>query len=104
MENKENESIPKLTELLTIEKTANSNHINKITDKIYLGCEEALNEYDFFKTENIHNIISIIPEVHPFPEEMNMKTLNLTDENCLATKFFKFLKESPIPISIYSFI
>ena len=93
MENKENESVPKLTELLTTEKTANSNNINQITDKIYLGCEEGLNEYDFFKTENIHNIISITSEIHTFPEEMNIKTLNLTDENCLATKFLTFLKK-----------
>ena len=92
MENKENEIIPKLTELLTTEKIATSNHIDKITDKIYLGCEEGLNEYDFFKTEKIHNIISITPEIHKFPEEMNIKSLNL-DDNCLATKFFKFLKQ-----------
>ena len=93
MANKENENIPKLTELLTKEKIANSNNIDKITDKIYLGCEEGAKEYDFLKTEEIHNIISIIPETINFPEEMNMKCLNFTAENCLVTGFFKSLKQ-----------
>ena len=93
MANKENENIPKLTELLTKEKTANSNNIDKITDKIYLGCEEGAKEFDFLKTEEIHNIISIIPEIINFPEEMNMKCLNFTAENCLVTGFFKSLKQ-----------
>ena len=66
MANKENENIPKLTELLTKEKTANSNNIDKITDKIYLGSEEGTKEYDFLKTEEIHNIISLIPEINFF--------------------------------------
>ena len=93
MANKENENIPKLTELLTKEKIANSNYIDKITDKIYLGCEEGAKEYDFLTTEEIHNIISIIPEIINFPEEMNMKCLNFTAENCLVTGFFKSLKQ-----------
>ena len=93
MANKENENIPKLTELLTKEKIANSNNIDKITDKIYLGCEEGAKEFDFLKTEEIHNIISIIPEIINFPEEMNMKCLNFTAENCLVTGLFKSLKQ-----------
>ena len=93
MANKENENIPKLTELLTKEKIANSNNIDKITDKIYLGCEEGTKEFEFLKTEEIHNIISIMPEIINFPEEMNMKCLNFTAENCLVTGFFKSLKQ-----------
>ena len=93
MSNKENENIPKLTELLTKEKIANSNNIDKITDKIYLGCEEGAKEYDFLKTEEIHNIISLIPEIIKFPEEMKIKCLNFPVENCLATGFFKSLKQ-----------
>ena len=69
MVNKENESIQKLNELLTKEKIMNSNNIDKITDKIYLGCEEGAKEYDFLKTEKINNIISIIPEIPKFPDE-----------------------------------
>ena len=93
MENKQNENIPKLKDLLTKEKVSNSNNIDKITDKIYLGSEEGLNEYEFLKMEEIHNIISIIPEIHNFPEEMNMKCLNFTAENCLVTGFFKSVKQ-----------
>ena len=93
MANKENENIPKLTELLTKEKIVNSNNIDKITDKIYLGCEEGTKEFEFLKTEEIHNIISIMPEIINFPEEMNMKCLNFTTENCLVTGFFKSLKQ-----------
>ena len=93
MAKKENENIPKLKELLTKEKIMNSNNIDKITDKIYLGCEEGAKEYDFLKTEKINNIISIIPEIPKFPDEIKMKSLNFTSENCLATGFFKCLKE-----------
>ncbi len=93
MANKENENIPKLTELLTKEKIAKSNNIDKITDRIYLGSEEGAKEYDFFKTEEIHNIISIVPEIQNFPEELNIKCLNFTVENCLVTGFFKSLKQ-----------
>ena len=93
MENKQNENIPKLKDLLTKEKISNSNNIDKITDKIYLGCEEGTKEFEFLKTEEIHNIISIIPEIINFPEEMNMKCLNFTAENCLVTGFFKSLKQ-----------
>ena len=93
MESKENENIPKLKDLLTKEKVANSNNIDKITDKIYLGSEEGLEEYDFLKAEKINNIISIIPEIHKFPEEMKIKYLHLGAENCLVTSFLKSLKE-----------
>ena len=93
MENKQNENIPKLKDLLTKEKVSNSNNIDKITDKIYLGSEEGLNEYEFLKLEQIHNIISIIPEIHNFPEELKIKSLNLSTENCLVTSFYKTLKE-----------
>ena len=93
MANKENENIPKLTELLTKEKIVNSNNIDKITDKIYLGSEEGAKEYDFLKEEKINHIISIISEPPIFPEDMNMICLNLNSENCLATGFFQHLKE-----------
>ena len=93
MENNQDENIPKLHDLLTQEKVAKSNNIDKITDKIYLGSEEGLDELDFLKTEKIYNVISIIPEIHKFPEEMKMKCLNLNQENCLVNTFFKTLKE-----------
>ena len=93
MESKEKENIPKLKDLLTQEKVANSNNIDKITDKIYLGSEEGLDEHDFLKSEKINSIISIIPEEHKLPEEMNMKILNLNTENFLVTSFLKSLKE-----------
>ena len=83
----------KLEELTPSKEIGMSYHIDKITDKIYLGCEEGAKEYDFLKTEEIHNIISIIPEIINFPEEMNMKCLNFTAENCLVTGFFKSLKQ-----------
>ena len=90
---KNENSIPKLKELLTQEKKANSTNIDKITDKIYLGSEEGAKEYDFLKTEQISHIISIISDPPIFPEDMNMICLNLNEENCLVTGFFKHLKE-----------
>ena len=84
---------PKLESLNKANELGRSYNIDKITDKIYLGCEEGAKEYDFLKTEKINNIISIIPEIPKFPDEIKMKSLNFTSENCLATGFFKCLKE-----------
>ena len=93
MSNNENNKIPKLKELLTQEKIANSTNIDKITDKIYLGCEEGAKEYDFFKTEKINYIISIKSDLTEYPEDMNMTCLNLISENCLVTGFFEHLQQ-----------
>ena len=38
-------------------------------------------------------MISLVPEIHNFPEELNIKCLNFTVENCLVTGFFKSLKQ-----------
>ncbi len=61
MENNGDLNIPKLDQLLTTEEIHKSNNISKITDKIYLGDEEGATQFDFMKEENIHNIISIVP-------------------------------------------
>ena len=51
MENKQNENIPKLKDLLTKEKVSNSNNIDKITDKIYFI------SYQFFLADNYFVLI-----------------------------------------------
>ena len=94
MSNNENPTIPKLDELITKELCTNSNNINKITDKIYLGDEEGAKELDFFKTEQIHNVLSIIDYPINYPEELkiNHKIIKL-EEKISFNILFPYLKE-----------
>ena len=73
MKNNEDGNIQKLEKLLTSEEINYSNNISKITDKIYLGDEEGAKELDFFKTEGIHYILSIVKIPPTYPDNMNMK-------------------------------
>ena len=94
MSDGENKNIPKLDELITKELCTNSNNINKITDKIYLGDEEGAKELDFFKAEQIHSVLSIIDSPLNYPEELkiNHKIITL-EENISLSIFFNYLKE-----------
>ena len=84
---------PKLDELITKELLTKSNNINKITDNIYLGDEEGAKEIDFFKAEQIQNVLSITDNPPTYPPELNIihKIINL-DEN-KSLKIFSYLKE-----------
>jgi len=83
MENNGEGTIPKLGQLLTKEEIKKSNNISKITDKIYLGDEEGALDYDFLKTEQIHYVLSIIPNPPTYPEDMNIKVMHLDIEESL---------------------
>ena len=63
MKNKEIGNKSKLNEILTKEEINKSKNINKITDKIYLGVDEGTKEWYFFKTEQIHYILSIVKKI-----------------------------------------
>ena len=84
MENNGEEAIPKLEQLLTTEEIKKSNNISKITDKIYLGNEEGTLDFDFLKTEQIHNVLSIIPNPPTYPEDMNINVMHLDIDESLT--------------------
>ena len=93
MENNENGCIPKLDNLLTTEEINKSNNINKITDKIYLGDEEGAKELDYFKTEQIHYVLSIVKNPPTHPEEMNIKLMHLDIDESLTTNISYYTKQ-----------
>ncbi len=94
MKNNQDGNIPKLDELLTTEEIKISNNISKITDKIYLGDEEGAKELDFFKTEQIHYVLSIVKTPPIYPQDMNINLLNLNMEEFLPTNIINFIKKS----------
>ena len=49
-----------LEDLLTNKTQLNSENIDKITDKIYLGDIEGFNDFDYFSKEKITHILSLI--------------------------------------------
>ena len=85
--------IPKLEELITKKLSTTSNNIDEITDKIFLGDEEGAKELDFFKNENIKNILSITDSPPQYPEDLNInhKSINLDEQ--LSSNIFENLKE-----------
>ena len=93
MENYEDGAIPKLEELLTTTETNKSNNICKITDKIYLGDEEGALDFDFLKKEQIHNILSIIPNPPKYLEDMNINIMQLDIEESLKVNIISYLKQ-----------
>ena len=86
-------NIPKLEELNTSESISNSNNINKITDKIYLGDEEGALEFEFLKNEQIKSVLSIVNNPPTYPKELgiNHKVLQLEDK--LSLKIIPYFKE-----------
>ena len=94
MENNRDKNIPKLEQLLTTEEIHKSNNISKVTDKIYLGDEEGSTKFDILKEENIHNILSIVPNPPQYPEDMKMNVMHLNIEEGLAINIIKYIKIS----------
>ena len=93
MENNENGEIPKLEELLTTEEIKQSNNISKITDKIYLGDEDGAKDFGFLKTEQIHNVLSIVPNPLKYPDDMNINLMHLDIEEKCISNIINYLKK-----------
>ena len=93
MENNEDGAIPKLEELLTIKETNTSNNISKITDKIYLGDEEGASDFDYLKKEQIHYVLSIIPDPPKYPEDMNINFMHLDIEDNMKVNIINYLQK-----------
>ena len=93
MENNEDGAIPKLEGLLTMEEINKSNNISKITDKIYLGDEDGAKDFGFLKTEQIHNVLSSIPNPPIYPEDMNINLMHLDIEDNCTSNIINYLKK-----------
>lgn len=93
MENNEEGAIPKLEDLLTTEEANRQNNISKITDKIYLGDEEAASDLEFLRNEQIHYVLSITENPPKYPEEMNINLMQLEIEDNLKVNIITYLKQ-----------
>ena len=62
-------------------------NISKITDKIYLCDEEGATNLEFFKEENIHYVLSLIPNPPKYPNDMNINLMFLDIEKNLKNNF-----------------
>ena len=88
-----NKEIPSLNNLDINKELGKSYNIDKITDKIYLGGVEGLSEYEYFKTEQIQNILSVLNDAPKIPEgkNINQKIINIDD--LFSENIMKYFKE-----------
>ena len=85
------DKISELQKLLLKEKEVGQSYkIDKITDKIYLGSKEGLNETDYLKKENINNVLSVF-DIEPLNNNINHKIIKLGDLYC--ENIIKYFKE-----------
>ena len=81
-----------LENLLTNKTQLQSEFIDKITDKIYLGDIEGFNDFDYFSKEKITHILSLIDVDINIPEfyKIEHKIISIEDdENSNLIKYFK---------------
>ena len=93
-ENKENEqqNSAELQKLLTNKNQIQSEFIDKITDKIFLGDIDGATDFDYFSKEKINNVLSIINKPHEYQKEdkINHKVIPIDDfDDVNIIKYFK---------------
>jgi atypical dual specificity phosphatase len=93
MENNEDGSIPKLSQLLTTQEIKKSNNINKITDKIYLGDDEGAKEFDYLRAEQIHYVLSFVANPPVYPEDMKINLMHINLEETLSINIITYTKQ-----------
>ena len=89
----DSQKVQNLEELITKDSLTKSNNIDKITDKIFLGDDEGASEQDFFKTEQIHHVLSIIETPPTYPEELQINHKSIKLEEKLSLNIIPYLKE-----------
>ena len=87
-------NIPKLEELITNDTTEKINDIDKITDRIYLGDEEAASKFENLKELNIKNVLSITDSPPKYPDELQLNHKSINFEDSLSVNIIPYLKES----------
>ena len=94
MTNNESINIPKLEELITNDTSEKINDIDKITDKIYLGDEEAASKFENLKLLNIKNVLSITDSPPKYPDELQINHKSINFEDSISMNLIPYLKES----------
>ena len=92
-ENKSKQN-PALMKLLTDKNQIPSNSIDKITDKIYLGEMDGLEDHNYFSKEKITHIISLIDIKIDNLKDLNITQKSIVDiEDTDNAKLYKYFKE-----------
>ena len=89
----ENKNIPSLESLLTEKESGISYNIDKITDNIYLGKVDGLKDKDYFKTEKITSILSLIENVPEVDKELNINLKKIHIDDLYSENIIKYFKE-----------
>lgn len=70
----------------------NSKYIDKVTDKIYLGCINGANEIEYLQKENVTSILSMIgPNSPELSDHFNQKIIDVDDFP--SNNIIQFFKE-----------
>ena len=91
--NMKDSQIFSLENLNTKKELGRSYNIDKITDKIFLGSIEGLSEYDYFKKEQIENILSITSDSPKIPVDKNINHKVIIIDDFFSENIIKYFKE-----------
>lgn len=70
-----------------------SEYIDKVTDKIYLGCLQGAKDFEYLKKENITNVLSMIGEFSPeIPDCFQQLVIDVNDFP--SSNIIQYFKES----------
>ena len=85
---------PELEKLLSDKNQLQSNYIDKITDKIYLGEKIALfKDIEYFSKEKITHVLSLIDFDFSLPETVKLNHKLISIEDDAKSNLFKIIKE-----------
>ena len=83
----------KLEDLTPSKEIGMSYHIDKITDKIYLGDLEGAKEFDYFLKEKINNVLSVIDNPPEYSEDKNINHKIIMIDDLFSENIIKKFKE-----------
>ena len=83
----------KLEELTPSKEIGMSYHIDKITDKIYLGDLEGAKEFDYFSKEKINNVLSVVDNPPEYSEDKNINHKIIMIDDLFSENIIKKFKE-----------
>ena len=84
---------PELDKLLTSKNQLPSEYIDKITDKIYLGEKEGLKDPEYFSSEKITHVLSLIDMEISLPIESKLVHKLISIEDDEKSNLLKIIKE-----------
>ena len=84
---------PNLEELVPSNEIGISYHIDKITDKIFLGDLEGSKDYEYFLKEKINNVLSVIDNPPKYSDDKNINHKIIKMDDLFTENIIKIFKE-----------